>query len=174
MDADFSHQPKYLPDLAGRQSIAPSPVGQPVDVMIGSRYVPGGGIEGWPLKRHLMSRGVNLYARWLLGLKPKDCSGGYRCYRRRRLAKLDFDPPVARLFVPGRNPLAAETTGAWFGETPITFAIVIRAGPKLIRESWSALRVIGHWGGAADRHRILRPSRYNKPAAKETSAPWRS
>ena len=78
MDADFSHPPHYLPDLIGGMD---PPGGQPVDVMIGSRYIPGGGIEGWPWKRHLMSRGVNFYARWLLGLSPKDCSGGFRCYR---------------------------------------------------------------------------------------------
>src|SRR5687767_8276566 len=58
MDADFSHDPKYLPDLLAGMQRADGP---PVDVMIGSRYVAGGGIEGWPLKRHLMSRGVNLY-----------------------------------------------------------------------------------------------------------------
>ena len=88
MDADFSHHPRYLPGLlAGMEP----PDGPPVDVMIGSRYVPGGGVEGWPLRRHLMSRGVNLYARWLLGLKPKDCSGAFRCYRTSLLAKLDFD-----------------------------------------------------------------------------------
>ena len=65
--------------------------GPSVDVMIGSRYVPGGGVEGWPLQRHFMSRSVNFYARWFLGLKPKDCSGNYRCYRAEILARLDFD-----------------------------------------------------------------------------------
>ena len=54
MDADFSHQPKYLPALLAGMEPAEGP---PVDVMIGSRYVPGGGVEGWPLKRQLMSRG---------------------------------------------------------------------------------------------------------------------
>ena len=58
MDADFSHQPKYLPALLAGMEPAGAP---PVDVMIGSRYVPGGGVEGWPLKRQLMSRGVNCY-----------------------------------------------------------------------------------------------------------------
>ena len=63
--------------------------------MIGSRYIPGGGVEGWPWRRHLMSRAVNLYARWLLGLKPKDCSGGFRCYRTDAVAKLDLRPSAA-------------------------------------------------------------------------------
>ena len=59
--------------------------------MIGSRYVPGGAIEGWPLGRHLMSRGVNTYARCLLGLRAADCSGAFRCYRTSLLAQVDFD-----------------------------------------------------------------------------------
>src|SRR3990172_3646717 len=60
MDADFSHHPRYLPALlAGMERPDGSPA---ADVMIGSRYGPGGGVEGWPWKRHLMSRGVNVYA----------------------------------------------------------------------------------------------------------------
>ena len=84
MDADFSHQPKYLPSLLAGMEPREGPR---VDVMIGSRYVPGGGVEGWPLKRQLMSRAVNFYARTLLGLRPKDCSGAFRCYRTAPLAK---------------------------------------------------------------------------------------
>ncbi len=109
MDADFSHQPRYLPELLAGMD---PPGGPPVDVMIGSRYVPGGGVEGWPLRRHLMSRGVNFYARWLLGLEPKDCSGGFRCYRTSRLEPARCRRrPQLRLFVPGGNPLAAEAAG---------------------------------------------------------------
>ena len=109
MDADFSHHPRYLPAiLAGMDP----PEGPPVDVMIGSRYIPGGGIEGWPWRRHFMSRGVNLYSRWLLGLKCKDCSGAFRCYRTSLLARLDFDrDPLPRLFLPGRDPLASPAAG---------------------------------------------------------------
>ncbi|NLF06765.1 MAG: polyprenol monophosphomannose synthase, partial [Pirellulaceae bacterium] len=88
MDADFSHKPEYLPAL---ESGMDPPGGPALDVMIGSRYTPGGGVEGWPLKRKLMSRAVNLYARCLLGLRPKDCSGAFRCYRTEMLARLDFD-----------------------------------------------------------------------------------
>ena len=79
MDADFSHHPKYLPDfLSGMDGGGERP---PVDVLIGSRYVPGGGVEGWPWRRWWMSRAINGYARLLLGLTPRDCSGGFRCYR---------------------------------------------------------------------------------------------
>ncbi len=88
MDADFSHHPRHLPALlACRDETAG---GRAVDVMIGSRYIPGGRIEGWGWKRHFMSRAVNMAARVLLGLKPRDCSGSYRCYRTRLLADLDF------------------------------------------------------------------------------------
>ena len=88
MDADFSHPPKCLPAMIAGMN----PEGGPsVNVMIGSRYIPGGGVEGWPLKRHFMSRGVNFYARWFLGLKPRDCSGNYRCYRTEVLAKLNLE-----------------------------------------------------------------------------------
>jgi len=59
-------------------------------VAIGSRYIAGGSIEGWPLSRHLMSRSVNFISRWFLGLSPRDCSSGYRCYRTETLARIDF------------------------------------------------------------------------------------
>jgi len=60
-----------------------------IDVMIGSRYVRGGGIEGWPWRRRMMSRLINIYARVLLGLKTKDCSGAFRCYRTQILKQLE-------------------------------------------------------------------------------------
>src|SRR5207245_623002 len=73
MDADFSHHPRYLPQLlAGMQDH---------DVMIGSRYVAGGGVVNWPLSRRFMSRGINLLVRCLFRLPVRDASGGYRCYR---------------------------------------------------------------------------------------------
>ena len=65
MDADFSHPPERLPELVSGMD---PPQGPPVYVMLGSRYISGGGIEGWGLKRRIMSRGVNLYSRWALGL----------------------------------------------------------------------------------------------------------
>ena len=90
--------------------------------MIGSRYVPGGGIEGWPLRRHLMSRGVNFYARWLLGLGPKDCSGGFRCYRTAVLSKLDVEAVRSCGYSFQEEILwRLKRLGARFGETPIVF-----------------------------------------------------
>jgi dolichol-phosphate mannosyltransferase len=84
MDADFSHDPRYLPDLLHAAETA-------YDLVIGSRYVAGGGTTDWGLGRQLISRGGNLYARLILGLPLADMTGGYRCYRRRALEALDLD-----------------------------------------------------------------------------------
>lgn len=90
MDADFSHHPRYLAAiLAGMDREDGTPR---VDVMIGSRYVRGGAIEGWPMRRHLMSRGVNAYARVLLGLPAKDCSGAFAATARRSCRKSTSTP----------------------------------------------------------------------------------
>lgn len=141
MDADFSHSPQYLPDLLSGMD---PPGGPPVDVRIGSRYVPGGGVEGWPLRRHLMSRGVNAYARWMLGLKPKDCSGGFRCYRTATLARLDFDAVRSRGYSFQEEILwRLKRVGARFGETPIVFVDRRRGASKIdTREAWAAMRII--------------------------------
>ncbi len=146
MDADFSHDPKYLPHLlAGMESGGNrSESASPVDVMIGSRYVPGGGVEGWPLRRHIMSRGVNLYARCLLGLKSKDCSGSYRCYSTKLLAKIDFDRIRSRGYSFQEEILwLLKRQGATFGETPIVFVDRLRGTSKIDSgEATAALRII--------------------------------
>jgi dolichol-phosphate mannosyltransferase len=142
MDADFSHHPRYLPALlAGMERPDGSPA---ADVMIGSRYVPGGGVEGWPWKRHLMSRGVNVYARWLLGLSAKDCSGAFRCYRTSLLAKVDFDAIRSRGYSFQEEILwHLKRLGARFDETPITFANRRHGASKIDSgEAISALRII--------------------------------
>src|SRR5438132_3702290 len=72
MDADFSHHPRYLPALLEGMKNH--------DLMIGSRYVPGGGTLNWPLSRLLMSMGVNMLARFLMRLPAHDTSGAYRCF----------------------------------------------------------------------------------------------
>ncbi|MEE2674744.1 MAG: polyprenol monophosphomannose synthase [Myxococcota bacterium] len=72
MDADFSHPPRYIPQMLEAM--------ERYDVVIGSRYVPGGGIENWPLYRLLLSRFANFYARFLLRLTVRDCTAGFRCY----------------------------------------------------------------------------------------------
>lgn len=83
MDADFSHDPKYLPDfLAAIQTN---------DLVLGSRYVAGGGVKNWGLLRKFISRGGSLYARTILGLSVQDLTGGFKCFRREVLAAIDLD-----------------------------------------------------------------------------------
>ena len=141
MDADFSHHPRYLAAMIAGMDL---PGGKPVDVMIGSRYVSGGGTIDWPLKRKLMSRSVNLYARWMLWLKPRDVSGGYRCYRVSKLAKLPFDEIQSRGYSFQEEILwMLRRRGATFGETPILFADRERGQSKINQaEAWAAMRVI--------------------------------
>jgi len=83
MDADFSHDPARLPDLVAAS--------QRADVVIGSRYVQGGAIVNWPARRRLLSRFANVYVRALTGLSARDCTSGYRCWRRDALATLPLD-----------------------------------------------------------------------------------
>lgn len=83
MDADFSHNPRYLPELLAAAESR-------FDLVLGSRYVPGGGTADWGVIRQLISRGGNLYARAILGLPVMDATGGFRCYRRRVLETVDL------------------------------------------------------------------------------------
>jgi len=141
MDADFSHHPRHIPDLIAGMD---RPEGPPVDVMIGSRYVSGGAIEGWSWRRHLMSKGVNLYARILLGLPTKDSSGAFRCYRTERLRRIDFERVRSRGYAFQEEILWwLKRAGARFGETPIVF-VDRRQGQSKInaREAAAALWII--------------------------------
>lgn len=114
MDADFSHHPRYLPAvLAGMQR---------ADVMIGSRYVPGGGVQNWPVSRRVMSGGVNAVARLLMRLPSRDNSGGYRCYRVAKLREVDLDRIVSRGYSFQEEMLyLCRRAGCKIGETPIIF-----------------------------------------------------
>jgi len=119
MDADFSHPSERLPTLV---ALMDPPGGSGVDVAIGSRYIPGGGIEGWPLSRHVMSRAVNLVARWLLCLSPRDSSSGFRCYRVDLLARMDLEAIRSRGYSFEEEVLwRLKRLGARFGEVPIRF-----------------------------------------------------
>lgn len=145
MDADFSHHPRHLPQFLAAMD---PPDGPPVDVVIGSRYIPGGGVEGWPLRRHVMSRSVNLYARVLLGLPSHDCSGAYRCYRTSILRKLDFASIRSRGYSFQEEILwHLKRAGARFAETPIVFADR-RLGRSKIngREAAAALGILFRLG----------------------------
>jgi glycosyltransferase involved in cell wall biosynthesis len=117
MDADFSHHPRHLPAIFERAADAN------VDVVIGSRYVAGGGVVGWPLSRRILSFVANTFARVLLGLKPHDCTGAYRCYSRQVVEALDRSPVVSH----GYSSLLelvwrCQQAGFVVAEVPITFA----------------------------------------------------
>jgi dolichol-phosphate mannosyltransferase len=84
MDADLSHDPKFLPSLV---AAAQSGGG----LVIGSRYREGGSVENWPLRRKMLSAFANAYIRAATGLRVRDCTSGYRCWRREALAKIPLD-----------------------------------------------------------------------------------
>ena len=83
MDADFSHEPRYLPEMLAR-------IGGGADLVLGSRYVAGGGTVNWGLGRKIVSRGGSLYARTVLGLPVRDLTGGFKCFRREVLEGIDL------------------------------------------------------------------------------------
>jgi dolichol-phosphate mannosyltransferase len=114
MDADFSHDPARLPDLIA--------AAQRADVVIGSRYVRGGAIVNWPKRRRLLSRFANVYVRTLTGLSARDCTSGYRCWRRDALATLPLDRFVSDgySFLVEMLFLAARQ-GRRIAEVPITY-----------------------------------------------------
>jgi dolichol-phosphate mannosyltransferase len=88
MDADFSHDPAYLPKLIG--------AADHFDLVIGSRYVPGGGVTDWGPLRRFISRGGSTYARVALGLPIRDLTGGFKCFRREVLESINIDSIEAR------------------------------------------------------------------------------
>ena len=85
MDGDWSHHPGQA------KTVFQKLIDQPEsELSIGSRYVKGGKIKGWPWKRHMMSFCINTFSRWMIGLKTRDCSGAFRCYRRSFLERVNF------------------------------------------------------------------------------------
>jgi dolichol-phosphate mannosyltransferase len=126
MDADLSHDPRHLPALIDAAGQA--------DVVIGSRYVPGGEIVNWPARRRLLSRLANMYIRQITRLNASDCTSGYRCWRRDALAAMPLDGFISdgysflveMLFV-------AAGQGARIAEVPITFVERRQGESKLSR-----------------------------------------
>ncbi|MDQ6836516.1 MAG: polyprenol monophosphomannose synthase [Actinomycetota bacterium] len=91
MDADFSHDPRYLPTLIT--------AAQDADLVLGSRYVAGGGVRDWGLVRRLISRGGGIYARVILGVQIRDLTGGFKCIRRSVLEAIDLTSVRAEGYV---------------------------------------------------------------------------
>lgn len=145
MDADFSHHPRYIPDLlAGLHTF---------DVMIGSRYVPGGGTRFFSLKRQILSTGANLFTRTMLALQATDCTAGFRAYRRAVLESINLD----RIFSNGYSFLIemlflCQARGWRIGEVPIIYedrragkskisrAEIYKATYTVLRLSWRRIR----------------------------------
>lgn len=124
MDCDFSHRPEHLPEFLAAAADA--------DVVLGSRYIPGGGTEGWGLSRKMISGGGNLYARTVLGLPYRDLTGGFKCFRRKVLESLDLD----HLFSTGycfqiELTTRAHKKGFRIKEVPILFPDRTRGASKM-------------------------------------------
>ena len=126
MDADLSHDPRHLQELIAATGDA--------DVVIGSRYVPGGAIRNWPRRRLLLSRAANVYIRQITRLNARDCTSGYRCWRRETLAAM----PLDRFISDGYSFLVemlfvAAGQGSRIAEVPITFVERRQGESKLSR-----------------------------------------
>ncbi|MSO29395.1 MAG: polyprenol monophosphomannose synthase [Acidobacteria bacterium] len=124
MDADLSHDPSDVARLLAAAADA--------DVVIGSRYVPGGRIENWPRRRRVLSAFANRYIRTITGLRMRDCTSGFRCWRREALERL----PLERIASNGYAFLVeliweAAASGCRVGEVPITFVERRQGASKL-------------------------------------------
>ena len=126
MDCDFSHRPQDARRLIEAASAA--------DLVLGSRYVPGGGVGNWGLGRRIISRGGSLYAQLLLGVPVRDLTGGFKCYRREVLERIDLDAIDSRGYA-----FQIETTyralraGFRVVEIPISFVDREAGGSKMSR-----------------------------------------
>ncbi len=141
MDADLSHDPARIPDIYGATA--------QYDVVVGSRYVPGGGTRNWPLFRRILSRAASLLARALTGLPVHDCTGGFRAYRRDIIVKADLLSSNTEGYSFLMETLfKCHRAGASIGEVPIVFAdrergkskiskkIILEAGWVLLKLFW--------------------------------------
>jgi dolichol-phosphate mannosyltransferase len=146
MDCDFSHDPRDVPRL-----IATAEHG--ADLVLGSRWVEGGGTENWGAVRRFISRGGSLYARLVLGVGIRDLTGGFKCYRRRVLESIDLDAIAARGYgFQIEGTYRTLRAGFRVVEIPITFvdrrvgeskmsgAIVLEAMRQVPVLRWKALR----------------------------------
>ena len=156
MDADGSHQPEELHLLLEALETA--------DLVIGSRWVPGGSVRNWPRRRELLSRGGNAYVQMLLGIEVKDATAGFRLFRRATLEKIDLSQVRSTGYV-FQTDLVARTLRAdlTVREVPIEFVERVRGGSKMSGAvATESLRRITRWGlrERSDQvRRALRPRR---------------
>ena len=127
MDSDFSHDPADLARLLAAMRAG-------ADLALGSRYVPGGGVSDWGLLRRFISEGGSTYARWVLGLRVRDLTGGFKCFRREVLEAIHFDGVRSRGYA-FQVELTYRAVRAGFRvvEVPITFRDRRRGQSKM---SW--------------------------------------
>jgi dolichol-phosphate mannosyltransferase len=140
MDADGSHQPEQLPRLLAALEDA--------DLVLGSRWVPGGSVVNWPWARQALSRGGNLYTRLLLGIPVRDATGGFRLFRRTTLEKIDL-ASVRSVGYCFQADLAWRTVeaGLRVREVPIQFVERTRGESKMSPDvAVESLRRITVWG----------------------------
>lgn len=143
MDADFSHHPRYIPAMLAlmRSGVA--------DLVIGSRYIPNGGTEHWQWQRVLLSWGANRVAKTALGLRPNDCTAGFRLYRREVLESIDLGNIFSNGYSFLIEMLYKVQRQAWrVGEVPIIFADRERGASKISRNEiyragYTVLRLSG-------------------------------
>ena len=140
MDCDFSHDPRYLPDILAAM--------EDHDMVIGSRYIPGGGIANWPLHRRMLSSFANFYTRILLRLPVHDCTSGYRCYSVETLRAVDpFGVRSSGYSFLEEMVSRVHRAGFRIGETPILFEDRVAGTSKINRsEIWRAAWHVLHTG----------------------------
>ncbi|WP_240181759.1 polyprenol monophosphomannose synthase [Nocardioides sp. 616] len=151
MDADGSHQPEQLQRLIDALAAG-------ADLVIGSRWVPGGSIVNWPKSREALSRGGNLYVRLLLGIRVKDATAGFRLFRRSTLETIDLDTVRSTGYV-FQTDMAYRTLshGMSVVEVPIDFIERQRGDSKMSKDvATESLKLITRWGLAERRDRLRR------------------
>ena len=125
MDADFSHHPKFIPQMIALQKQAD------YDIVTGTRYAPGGGVHGWDLRRRLTSKGANVFADTVLRPGVSDLTGSFRLYKRAVLEKL-FETTETRGFgMQMALAVTAKAMGYTIGEVPITFVDRVYGDSKM-------------------------------------------
>jgi dolichol-phosphate mannosyltransferase len=156
MDADGSHQPEQLHLLLDALADA--------DLVIGSRWVPGGSVVNWPFRRELLSRGGNLYVRVLLGVAVRDATAGFRLFRRSALEAIDLDSVESTGYVFQTDMVVrCLRQGLRVREVPIEFIERVRGDSKMSGQvATESLRRITAWGLRERREQLA--GRRRRPA----------
>lgn len=140
IDCDFSHDPAELPIMLE--------LAESSEVVIGSRYIPGGSIPSWSMSRLLLSRGGNKYSSWMLGLKVADATAGYRVYRKSALEKIDYGTVKSDGYgFQVEMTYRARRGGASIVEHPIAFRDRVDGESKMSSSIvLEALAMVTRWG----------------------------